>query len=260
MEKVVLEQLSDVHPYRNQVRRLTSTWGSSKSRACWRRQWNSVWGLLDMSMTPRPRNLCCGWALLTLALFRCGLSVMLQLRPLYTRRRRLESVFWRTSAQIRLWRPAENCECWTPSEWAAWGCRWHILSILAYMLSVSISSSDQLGSPSASDQLGSPSASEQTVLTFTFQIQTFDSPGADWQVSLLTKSLPLCATGHPTHMFASVPLRLVYRQLYPLAIKVCHYLKIPDYHGVSRVLRHWASCKVKGLPLPLPPHPHCKER
>eukprot|EP00066_Takifugu_rubripes_P003865 XP_003966794.1 PREDICTED: vacuolar protein sorting-associated protein 16 homolog [Takifugu rubripes] len=39
--------------------------------------------------------------------------------------------------------------------------------------------------------------------------------------------------------------RLVYRQLYPLAIKVCHYLKIPDYHGVSRVLRHWASCKVQ---------------
>ncbi|CAG01327.1 unnamed protein product [Tetraodon nigroviridis] len=39
--------------------------------------------------------------------------------------------------------------------------------------------------------------------------------------------------------------RLVYRQLYPLAIKVCHYLKIPDFHGVSRVLRHWAVCKVQ---------------
>lgn len=37
----------------------------------------------------------------------------------------------------------------------------------------------------------------------------------------------------------------MYRQLYPLAIKVCHYLKIPDYYGVSRVLRHWASCKVR---------------
>ncbi|KAM3585480.1 uncharacterized protein V6R79_018673 [Siganus canaliculatus] len=39
--------------------------------------------------------------------------------------------------------------------------------------------------------------------------------------------------------------RLVYRQLYPLAIEVCRYLKIPDYQGVSRVLKHWASCKVQ---------------
>uniref|UniRef100_A0A3P9B5Q5 Vacuolar protein sorting-associated protein 16 homolog n=1 Tax=Maylandia zebra TaxID=106582 RepID=A0A3P9B5Q5_9CICH len=39
--------------------------------------------------------------------------------------------------------------------------------------------------------------------------------------------------------------RLVYRQFYPLAIEVCRYLKIPDYQGVSRVLKHWASCKVQ---------------
>ncbi|KAK7877787.1 hypothetical protein WMY93_031547 [Mugilogobius chulae] len=39
--------------------------------------------------------------------------------------------------------------------------------------------------------------------------------------------------------------RLVHRKLYPLAIEVCRYLKIPDFQGVSRVLRHWASCKVQ---------------
>uniref|UniRef100_A0A672YPR7 Vacuolar protein sorting-associated protein 16 homolog n=1 Tax=Sphaeramia orbicularis TaxID=375764 RepID=A0A672YPR7_9TELE len=39
--------------------------------------------------------------------------------------------------------------------------------------------------------------------------------------------------------------RLVYRQFYPLAIEICRFLKIPDYQGVSRVLKHWASCKVQ---------------
>uniref|UniRef100_UPI003AAA6B6E vacuolar protein sorting-associated protein 16 homolog isoform X3 n=1 Tax=Centroberyx gerrardi TaxID=166262 RepID=UPI003AAA6B6E len=39
--------------------------------------------------------------------------------------------------------------------------------------------------------------------------------------------------------------RLVYRQLYPLSIEICRYLKTPDYQGVSRVLKHWASCKVQ---------------
>ncbi|KAM9700069.1 vacuolar protein sorting-associated protein 16 homolog isoform 2-T3 [Menidia menidia] len=39
--------------------------------------------------------------------------------------------------------------------------------------------------------------------------------------------------------------RLVYRQFYPLAIEICRYLKIPDYQGVSRVLKHWAACKVQ---------------
>ncbi|XP_068612430.1 vacuolar protein sorting-associated protein 16 homolog [Brachionichthys hirsutus] len=39
--------------------------------------------------------------------------------------------------------------------------------------------------------------------------------------------------------------RLVYRQFYPLAIEICRYLKIPEYQGVSRVLKHWASCKVQ---------------
>ncbi|XP_024121224.1 vacuolar protein sorting-associated protein 16 homolog isoform X1 [Oryzias melastigma] len=39
--------------------------------------------------------------------------------------------------------------------------------------------------------------------------------------------------------------RLLFRQFYPLAIEICRYLKIPDYQGVNRVLKHWASCKVQ---------------
>lgn len=68
-----------------------------------------------------------------------ALFLMLQSNPLLVRRPPSESVFWLTSAQIRLWPPAENYECWTPSEWAAWGCRWPIPSILL---------SDQLAFPS----------------------------------------------------------------------------------------------------------------
>uniref|UniRef100_A0A7N8XYH1 Vacuolar protein sorting-associated protein 16 homolog n=1 Tax=Mastacembelus armatus TaxID=205130 RepID=A0A7N8XYH1_9TELE len=53
--------------------------------------------------------------------------------------------------------------------------------------------------------------------------------------------LPLTHTQYPEH----AEQVLVYRQFYPLAIEICRYLKIPDYQGVSRVLKHWASCKVQ---------------
>lgn len=39
--------------------------------------------------------------------------------------------------------------------------------------------------------------------------------------------------------------RLVFRRLYPLAIEICRYLKIPEFQGVSRVLKHWACFKVQ---------------
>ncbi|KAM9305572.1 vacuolar protein sorting-associated protein 16 homolog [Gastrophryne carolinensis] len=39
--------------------------------------------------------------------------------------------------------------------------------------------------------------------------------------------------------------RLVLRRLYPLAVKICEYLKQPDIQGVSRVLAHWACYKVQ---------------
>uniref|UniRef100_A0A8C9SES6 Vacuolar protein sorting-associated protein 16 homolog n=1 Tax=Scleropages formosus TaxID=113540 RepID=A0A8C9SES6_SCLFO len=38
---------------------------------------------------------------------------------------------------------------------------------------------------------------------------------------------------------------LVHRKLYPLAFEICRYLKTPEYQGVSRVLKHWACCKVQ---------------
>ncbi|MEE6489900.1 hypothetical protein FKM82_015712 [Ascaphus truei] len=39
--------------------------------------------------------------------------------------------------------------------------------------------------------------------------------------------------------------RLVLRRLYPLAIKICEYLKLSDFQGVSRILAHWACYKVQ---------------
>ncbi|MEQ2165628.1 hypothetical protein GOODEAATRI_019070, partial [Goodea atripinnis] len=54
--------------------------------------------------------------------------------------------------------------------------------------------------------------------------------------------MPLTHTQYPAPVHHG---KLVYRQFYPLAIEICRYLKIPDYQGVSRVLKHWASCKVQ---------------
>ena len=39
--------------------------------------------------------------------------------------------------------------------------------------------------------------------------------------------------------------RLVLRKLFPYAIKICEYLKVPDAEGKSRILAHWACYKVK---------------
>ncbi|OCT93499.1 vacuolar protein sorting-associated protein 16 homolog [Xenopus laevis] len=39
--------------------------------------------------------------------------------------------------------------------------------------------------------------------------------------------------------------RLVLRRLYPLALKICEYLKFSDFQGVSRILAHWACYKVQ---------------
>jgi hypothetical protein len=40
--------------------------------------------------------------------------------------------------------------------------------------------------------------------------------------------------------------RLVLRKLFPYAIKICEYLKVPDAEGKSRILAHWACYKVRG--------------
>ncbi|NXD88422.1 VPS16 protein, partial [Halcyon senegalensis] len=39
--------------------------------------------------------------------------------------------------------------------------------------------------------------------------------------------------------------RLVLRRLYPLAIRICEYLRLSEIQGVSRILAHWACYKVR---------------
>lgn len=36
------------------------------------------------------------------------------------------------------------------------------------------------------------------------------------------------------------------RRLYPLAIRICEYLRLSEIQGVSRILAHWACYKVRG--------------
>ncbi|ESO96565.1 hypothetical protein LOTGIDRAFT_115951 [Lottia gigantea] len=65
------------------------------------------------------------------------------------------------------------------------------------------------------------------------------------QVRQYSVGIPLTYTqlGH-----LSVPVlidRLVLRKLFCLAIRICHYLKIPDAEGASRILAHWACYKVQ---------------
>ncbi|GCC27552.1 vacuolar protein sorting-associated protein 16 homolog isoform X1 [Chiloscyllium punctatum] len=39
--------------------------------------------------------------------------------------------------------------------------------------------------------------------------------------------------------------RLILRRLYPLAIRICKYMKISELQGASRILAHWACYKVQ---------------
>ncbi|XP_053258095.1 vacuolar protein sorting-associated protein 16 homolog [Podarcis raffonei] len=39
--------------------------------------------------------------------------------------------------------------------------------------------------------------------------------------------------------------RLVLRRLYPIAIKICEYLRLSEFQGISRILAHWACYKVQ---------------
>ncbi|KAJ7327284.1 hypothetical protein JRQ81_017043 [Phrynocephalus forsythii] len=39
--------------------------------------------------------------------------------------------------------------------------------------------------------------------------------------------------------------RLVLRRLYPVAIKICEYLRLSEFQGISRILAHWACYKVQ---------------
>ncbi|XP_053493194.1 vacuolar protein sorting-associated protein 16 homolog [Ictalurus furcatus] len=60
-----------------------------------------------------------------------------------------------------------------------------------------------------------------------------------------TVGIPLTHTQFKQMTVQVLTDRLVYRKLYPLAIEICRYLKTPEYQGVSRVLKHWACCKVQ---------------
>lgn len=59
---------------------------------------------------------------------------------------------------------------------------------------------------------------------------------------------PFCPVSTPLYpLFPLPPLsaRLVLRRLYPLAIQICEYLRLPEVQGVSRILAHWACYKVR---------------
>ncbi|NWY37388.1 VPS16 protein, partial [Sylvia atricapilla] len=63
----------------------------------------------------------------------------------------------------------------------------------------------------------------------------------DYQIGI-----PLTFTQYPT---ADPGIRafpgLVLRRLYPLAIRICEFLRLPEIQGVSRILAHWACYKVQ---------------
>uniref|UniRef100_A0A8C3BTT5 Vacuolar protein sorting-associated protein 16 homolog n=1 Tax=Cairina moschata TaxID=8855 RepID=A0A8C3BTT5_CAIMO len=54
---------------------------------------------------------------------------------------------------------------------------------------------------------------------------------------------PALLRGSPLSL--RVPPRLVLRRLYPLAIRICEYLRLSEIQGVSRILAHWACYKVQ---------------
>ncbi|NXN26421.1 VPS16 protein, partial [Nycticryphes semicollaris] len=68
----------------------------------------------------------------------------------------------------------------------------------------------------------------------------------DYQIGipLTFTQYPLSMGGHPV----DPPMcytRLVLRRLYPLAIRICEYLRLSEIQGVSRILAHWACYKVQ---------------
>ncbi|NXT33386.1 VPS16 protein, partial [Pelecanoides urinatrix] len=63
----------------------------------------------------------------------------------------------------------------------------------------------------------------------------------DYQIGI-----PLTFTQYPPWDSAgAMTLGLVLRRLYPLAIRICEYLRLSEIQGVSRILAHWACYKVQ---------------
>ncbi|NWQ72232.1 VPS16 protein, partial [Neopipo cinnamomea] len=64
----------------------------------------------------------------------------------------------------------------------------------------------------------------------------------DYQIGI-----PLTFTQYPQLEGLAWDPGLVLRRLYPLAIRICEFLRLPEIQGVSRILAHWACSKVRGL-------------
>uniref|UniRef100_A0A8C0BB69 Vacuolar protein sorting-associated protein 16 homolog n=1 Tax=Buteo japonicus TaxID=224669 RepID=A0A8C0BB69_9AVES len=65
----------------------------------------------------------------------------------------------------------------------------------------------------------------------------------DYQIGI-----PLTFTQYPLYKRLTIEVlldRLVLRRLYPLAIRICEYLRLSEIQGVSRILAHWACYKVR---------------
>ncbi|NWU93069.1 VPS16 protein, partial [Upupa epops] len=62
----------------------------------------------------------------------------------------------------------------------------------------------------------------------------------DYQIGI-----PLTFTQYKRRTIEVLLDRLVLRRLYPLAIRICEYLRLPETRGVSRILAHWACYKVQ---------------
>uniref|UniRef100_A0A452T555 Vacuolar protein sorting-associated protein 16 homolog n=1 Tax=Ursus maritimus TaxID=29073 RepID=A0A452T555_URSMA len=57
--------------------------------------------------------------------------------------------------------------------------------------------------------------------------------------------IPLTYSQYPQASCKDIYSQLVLRRLYPLAIQICEYLRLPEVQGVSRILAHWACYKVQ---------------
>ncbi|NXA12236.1 VPS16 protein, partial [Sapayoa aenigma] len=62
----------------------------------------------------------------------------------------------------------------------------------------------------------------------------------DYQIGI-----PLTFTQYPWLQWWDRDPGLVLRRLYPLAIRICEFLRLPEIQGVSRILAHWACSKVR---------------
>ncbi|NWV37508.1 VPS16 protein, partial [Grantiella picta] len=81
-------------------------------------------------------------------------------------------------------------------------------------------------------------------LTFTHSKHLGTSPAQP--NSSTPHTCPVCPPDPPVcPPVPSCPPRLVLRRLYPLAIRICEFLRLPEIQGVSRILAHWACYKVQ---------------